>query len=84
MVADYNAGKSISFEPFTLSKEGVGHKKKSLSWAEIEGAQINNGYVTFKKQGKWFNWVNVPAGEIPNILIFLTLVDYAIGLKHGI
>jgi hypothetical protein len=83
MVAAYNAGQPVAFGQFTLSKDGVGHKNKYLSWAEIEGTQINKGYVTFKKQGKWFNWANVPVAQIPNLIVFLSLIDHVVGLKSG-
>ncbi len=83
MVAAYNAGQNVPFGDFTINKEGISHKNKSLSWAEIEGAQINNGYVTFKKQGKWFNWANVPVAQIPNLIVFLSLVDHVVGIKRG-
>ncbi|MFN8374230.1 MAG: DUF6585 family protein [Anaerolineae bacterium] len=83
MVAAYNAGQTVPFGQFTLSKEGVGHKNKYLTWAEIEGTQVNNGYVTFKKQGKWFNWANVPVASIPNLIVFLSLIDHVVGLKRG-
>jgi hypothetical protein len=83
MVNAYNSGQAVPFGQFTLSKDGVGHKNKYLSWAEIEGTQINNGYVTFKKQGKWFNWANVPVASIPNLIVFLSLIDHVVGLKSG-
>jgi hypothetical protein len=83
MIAAYNGGQPVPFGDFTISKEGISHKNKNLSWAEIEGAQINNGYVTFKKQGKWFNWANVPVAAIPNLIVFLSLIDHVVGLKRG-
>lgn len=84
MMQSFNSGETVTFGTFSLNKRGITQGKKSLEWAEIEGATIDNGKITFKKQGKWFNWVNVPAAEIPNLFIFLAMVDYAIGLKHGV
>jgi hypothetical protein len=83
MIAAYNAGQPVPFGDFTISKDGISHKNKNLPWSEIEGAQINNGYVTFKKQGKWFNWANVPVAAIPNLIVFLSLIDHVVGLKRG-
>jgi hypothetical protein len=82
-VAAYNNGQAVPFGPFAISKDGVMHGKKSLSWAEVEGVSINNGYIHFKKQGGWFNWANVAAAAVPNLLIFLSLVDHIVGLKRG-
>jgi hypothetical protein len=83
MVAAYNAGQPVQFGDFAISREGITHKNKNLPWSEIEGAQINNGFVTFKKQGKWFNWANVPVAQIPNMIVFLSLIDHVVGLKRG-
>ncbi|MFN8374229.1 MAG: DUF6585 family protein [Anaerolineae bacterium] len=81
-VAAYQSGQPVSFGSITLSKDGVSQGRKQLSWAEVEGVQIENGYVKFKKQGKWFNWANVPAAKIPNLYVFLSMVDNIVGIKR--
>jgi hypothetical protein len=83
MMQSFNSGETVSFGTFSLNKQGITQGKKSLEWAEIEGAQIDNGVVTFKKQGKWFNWTRVPADKIPNLPTFLTLIDHMVGVKAG-
>jgi hypothetical protein len=82
-IAAYNTGQRVSFGAFTISKEGIEYDNKLLAWAEIEEAQVGSGYVGFKKQGKWLNWISAPSQLVPNLFVFLALVDHAIGLKGG-
>jgi hypothetical protein len=79
----FNSGETVTFGTFSLNKRGIMQGKKSMEWAEIEGAQIDNGNITFKKQGKWFDWSRVPAAKIPNLPTFLTLIDHMVGVKAG-
>ncbi|NWF67641.1 MAG: hypothetical protein HXY40_01005 [Chloroflexi bacterium] len=79
----YQAGQPVQFGAFSISKEGINYGKKFLPWSEVEGAQVQSGFVTFKKQGKWFNWANVPAGSIPNLFVFLALIDNIVGLRRA-
>jgi hypothetical protein len=80
----YENGETVWFAPFSISKDGIGHKGKYLTWAEIEGAKVEHGYVVFKQQGGWLNWANVATGEIANMPSFLNLIDHIVGLKRGI
>ena len=75
-IATYNEGRDISFGSITVSKEKLTVEGEVFSWAEIEAIQIKNGAISVKqKNGSWFNQVNVQVIDIPNIFVFLTLVE---------
>jgi hypothetical protein len=83
MIAAYDAGQAVSFGPLTLSKERVQYLNNYVSWTELEDVQIVKGFVIFKNYDKRFDWANVPASEIPNLFVFLSLIDHVVGVKSG-
>jgi hypothetical protein len=40
--------------------------------------------VRIRKAGKWLSWSKVQAREIPNLYVFLTLVDQIIGVNRQV
>ena len=77
----YNGGGTVTFGKLSISPMGLAWGDKSLVWAEIEAVQITKGYLSVKKQGKWFRWANIPVSAIPNMIIALTMIDRIVGLK---
>jgi hypothetical protein len=76
----FQGGGTVTFGKLVVSPIGLSWGDKSLPWAEIEGVQLNKGYLSVKKQGKWFNWASMPVSAIPNLLVALTLIDRIVGL----
>lgn len=82
-IALYNSGGTVQLGKLAISPTGLAWGDKSLSWSEIEDVQIQSGYISVKKQGKWLRWANIPVSAIPNLLIALTLIDRIKGLKRN-
>jgi hypothetical protein len=80
-VAAYNAGGVVAFGPLSVSPQGLSNSKETLPWSQIKGVQISRGYISVNKQGKWLAWSSQPVAKIPNVFVFLTLVDNIIGVK---
>lgn len=80
-IAAYNRGETVAFGKLSLNTRGLAWGDKILSWGEVQGVQINKGYISVKKQGKWLNWVKISVAQIPNLLVALTLMDRIIGLN---
>jgi hypothetical protein len=77
----YNRGDDVRFGKLVISKDGVTYGNKKLAWGQVEGVQIQNGMVAFKKAGGWFNWADIPVYTIPNLLVFLNLVNSIVTLR---
>ncbi len=75
-IAAYNAGIPLNFGKLTISQQGVSNGKETLLWSQVQGIQANKGVISIKKEGKWLNWSTVRASMVPNIFVFLALVDY--------
>jgi hypothetical protein len=79
----YQAGQTITFGPLSVSLAGLSKGNQTVSWTEIKGVQVEKGYIRVKKQDAWFNFAKVATSSIPNLFIFLTLVDQIIGINPG-
>lgn len=72
----YRAGHTIPFGPFSVSLQGVSNGKELLSWSEVEDMNVRQGRVVIRKEGKWRDWSPVMVRRIPNMFVFMALVQY--------
>src|SRR5262249_19121319 len=77
---DYQRGKRVDFGPLGVSEDGLHSGNSLLDWRDITGVKIKEGYISVSKRGKWFNWCNVAASSIPNLSVFLELVNEIVGI----
>lgn len=77
----YNSGGSVTFGRFTLNKAGLSYGGETIPWEQVEAVNINQGRISVRKQGKWLNWAGQNASSVPNLIVFLTLVDQIIGIN---
>ena len=74
-VASYQAGHTLPFGPISVNQQGVSNGKEVLSWYQIEAIKFNRGFLSIKTAGNaWRKW-NVRASTIPNVNVFMALVD---------
>lgn len=73
----YNAGNTLHFGPLHLNYQGISNGKEVLPWHEMQGVEIKQGYVNIKRMGKTFNWSRIAVANIPNVLVFLNVVNHA-------
>lgn len=76
-IAAYDAGSPVVFGPLTLSQQGLGNGREVLPWNEVQSVDIKQGQVLVKRVGKTFRWANVNIAQIPNTLVFMSMVNYA-------
>ena len=72
----YQSGQTINFGKLSLNTQGLIFKDKQLPWNQIKDLKIERGYISVKQEGgRWFNWAQVTADTVPNLFVFLALVD---------
>ena len=75
----YLAGDTLDFGPFDLSTAGITHGKKLLPWSQLGEIQLSGGFtgaaVTVTKRGESAFWARTTPGSIPNLQLFLALVE---------
>jgi hypothetical protein len=76
----YKKGEVVDFGPLGVSRDGLHYGKSLLDWDAIKGVKIKEGYISVSKRGKWLNWCNISAASIPNLHVFLSLVNRIVGV----
>jgi hypothetical protein len=79
----YEKGQVVDFGTLGVSKKGLYYGSSLLKWREIDAVKINAGYISVSKRGKWFNWCNIAASSVPNLLIFLAMVNQIVGVQDN-
>jgi len=82
LMARYDKGKVADFGTLGISKEGLHYGDSVLEWDEIDAVKTQQGFISVSKRGKWFNWCNIAASQVPNLWVFLSMVDQVKGLKR--
>jgi hypothetical protein len=81
-IETYNNGGTLQFGKLSISQMGINNGKETVPWEQIGGVQIASGYVVIKKTGKWLRWAGVDASKIPNLFLFVALVDRIVGINR--
>ncbi len=81
-IDDFNAGRLVKFGKLAVSQAGLTYGQSLLPWEEVDAVRIAEGWVSVGKKGKWFNWCKIPAAGVPNLFVFLALVDEIVGLNR--
>jgi hypothetical protein len=48
----------------------------------VASIKIDNGHILIKKAGQLLKWAYIPVSKIPNIYVFIYLVEEIIRSKH--
>lgn len=79
-IAAYQSGQVIPFGPLTVSRQGMGNGRETIGWHEVQNVDVKRGYLQVKRTGKTFNWASVDVSKIPNLLVFMSLIN---GVRSG-
>jgi hypothetical protein len=75
-IAAYRAGQTVTFGSFSLNQQGVSKGNDLLPWQEVREIKANRGFIVIWKAGNPpRRWKTVAASQIPNVNVFLALVD---------
>jgi len=75
LFAGLEQGRTLAYGSLSVNLGGVATTKGSLTWQEIEKVDISQGVLVLHKRGKRLPWASVPVKRIPNLFLFLALVD---------
>ena len=80
---DYDSGETVQFGPFGLSQSlGLITIDKSFLWDEIGQVTIQQGRLHLKPKGSgWSTGISVSSGQVPNLDVFLAMVNELAGLS---
>jgi hypothetical protein len=74
VMADFNAGQTITFGSLSVNQQGVSNGRNILPWSEVSGVFINKGFVIVLQKGKKSSWANIRVAKVPNVFVLDALV----------
>lgn len=77
-IAAFDAGQALTFDKLQISRQGLAKSPQQwLSWQELKDVQIARGIISIRKSGQMLNWSTIRVARMPNMHIFLALVEHA-------
>jgi len=68
-------GETVQFGGLGLSATAITWKGSSIPVTEITKAELAGSNLQIKRQGKWLTAVNVKSSKVPDVLVFLEVVE---------
>ena len=68
-------GETVQFGGIGLSAVAVTWKKNSIPVSQITKAEILRSNLQIKRQGKWLAVISVRSDKVPNVLVFLEVLE---------
>jgi hypothetical protein len=72
---DFQNGEEIDFGPVVVAEDGVRLGKLLLEWKDAHEVKLSNGVLMVRRPDGWSSWSWLPLGEMPNISVFIALVN---------
>jgi transposase len=71
----YQAGASVDFGPFSVSRAGITKGKATLPWEQVEQVELRQGVLHIRKKGERRDWAFAMASKIPNLPVLMALAN---------
>lgn len=68
-------GETVQFGGVGLSATAIAWKGTSIPVAEITKAELAGSNLQIKRQGKWISAVSVKSSKVPDVLVFLEVLE---------
>jgi hypothetical protein len=76
-------GGTLTFGPIRVNGHGLQNGGDLLPWEEIRHVRLVNGQIQIKEAARTFTWKGVPASKIPNLYLFLTLINKVVATNKA-
>ena len=71
----YQAGESVAFGPFNVSRAGLTKGKATLPWEQVKQVELRQGVLHIRKKDERRDWAFAMASKIPNLPVLMALVN---------
>lgn len=75
------SGGTAKFGKLSINSQGISNGKETIPWSQVKDVRITLGIININKEGKWLTWSSARASEIPNLYVFLELIDRIVDIK---
>lgn len=80
----YRWGRSIHFGLFSVSRTGLTTTNGILPWSDLKSVTLQDGILSFTgNAGRSLEWLNVSTANIPNVCLFLALIQQILHSREG-
>ncbi|WP_035844156.1 DUF6585 family protein [Kitasatospora azatica] len=69
------AGQVLDFGDFAISTAGIAYRKQLVPWNQVAQVKLGGGLVAVTKTGESSSWARALADSIPNLRVFMAVVD---------
>jgi len=76
-IAAYDSGSPANFGPLSVSMQGISKNGVLVPWNQVGQVNLRRGWVIVPKQGSLLAASRTRCSLIPNLLVFLQLVEHA-------
>jgi hypothetical protein len=76
-IAAFNAGNPLYFGKLSMNVQGLSKGSAMLPWIQVRNVDLNRGYVQIWQNGSSRRWARIRVSDVPNLLVFLEMVNYA-------
>jgi hypothetical protein len=80
----FTEGGAVAFGDLELSRVGLRHAGKFLTWPDVKEPTIAQGKVSIKQGGKWLPWALLDVQAVPNPHVLFALVAEAKRVSAGL
>ena len=72
----FQAGEVLNFGVWKVSINGIKVGSRSIAWTDFDKVKIDNGIISiYKTVNNWLCWHQTPIDRVPNLAIFLDLIN---------
>jgi hypothetical protein len=71
----YEVEGHVEFGKLAVGREGLSKGGKMLPWLDVACVVVHNGFVLVRRRNDRQAWSAVPMGKVPNLYIYLALVE---------
>lgn len=75
-MAAYDSGSPVNFGTLTVSSQGISKGARLLSWNQVGKVDFRRGWLNIHIQGNLLAAIRTQASSIPNLDVFLQLVEH--------
>lgn len=80
----YRWGRSIHFGLFSVSRTGLTTTNGILAWTDLKAVTLQDGTLSFTGHaGRSLEWLNVSTANVPNVCLFLALIQQILHSREG-
>jgi hypothetical protein len=77
--AALDQGEPVTFGAFTLDRNGLTYGRSCLLWEEVDVMSFEESKFVVRKKGKPMAWCKVTTIKIPNLALFVKLLNHELG-----